>query len=181
MRILIVVAAAISLAGCDDLVEKAYVYKLPAAKAYDKLMAAAVKPSGKGPFGRLEMETTGKRNELVGWTIKGSRAGHLCAASLKAQGAEQTRIDVSCKDFGDGAGAGITATLIRNNVIELVDATLRDRPYDPKKAEDGATAARWPKDVIDHGTMGTAAGKALEMERQMAEQLQQMRNSSGNR
>jgi len=76
--------------------------------------------------------------------------------------------------------------MIRNRVIELVDATLNDRPFDPQKA-DGATAAFWPEDVIDHGNLGTAAAMALEMERQMTEVLRQVsppagsgRNSSGN-
>ena len=179
MRVFVVCAAAISLAGCDDLVQKPYVYRMPVATAHQKLMTAAVKPSGKGPFGRLEIETSGKKNELVEWSIKGSLTGALCNASLKPQG-EQTRIDVSCKNRG-GAEGGIVATLTRNRVIELVDATLRNRPYDPKSAEDGAMAARWPKDVIDHGTLATAAGKALEMERQMALELQQMRNETGKR
>ena len=77
--------------------------------------------------------------------------------------------------------------MIRNHVIELVDATLKDRAFDPQKA-DGATAAFWPKDVVDHGNLATAAAKALEMNREMAEQLRQAsppagsgRNSSGNR
>ena len=170
MKVVVLFAAAIALAGCDDLVEKPYVFKLPAAKAYDKLMAAPVSPV----FGRLAIETKGKKYELVEWT---SRFGSLCNASLKPQGAEKTRVDVSCNDYGEGAAAGIATTLRRNRLIELVDATLRDRPYDPKKAEDGHMAARWPKDVIDHGTLATAAGKALEMERQMALEMQQMRNN----
>jgi hypothetical protein len=176
-KFLCLFGAAISLAGCDDLVQKAYDYKMPASTAWQKLTAAPVNPSGKGPFGRLAMEMSGKKNELVEWKIKGSSTA-LCTAGLKPREGEQTRVDVSCRDFGDGAGAGITATLIRNAVIEFVDATLRDRPYDPMKAEDGFTAARWPKDVIDHGTIGTAAGRALEMERKMALELQEMRNSS---
>jgi hypothetical protein len=172
MKIVVLFAAAIALAGCDDLVEKPYVFKLPAAKAYDKLMAAPVTPV----FGRQTIEITGKKYELVEWTTKGF--GSLCNASLKPQGADKTRVDISCKDYGEGAAAGIATTMRRNRLIELVDATLRDRPYDPKKAQDGHMAARWPKDVIDHGTLGTAAGKALEMDRQMALELQQMQNAS---
>jgi hypothetical protein len=66
------------------------------------------------------------------------------------------------------------AKLTRVRVIELVDATLRDRPFDPKKAADGSTAAFWPRDVIDHGTIGTAAAKALELERRMAEETRRI-------
>ena len=170
MKVVVLFAAAISLAGCDALGGKADVYKMPVARAYHKLMNVAITPSGKGPFGRMEVETTGKRNALVEWTIKGSRADPVCTASLKPLEAEQTRIAISCKG-GDSPAAGIYAKLIRNRVIELVDATLKGRPYDPKKAEDGATAAFWPKDVIDHGNLGTAAAKALEMDRKVAEDL----------
>ncbi len=107
MKVFVVCAAAISLAGCDDLVQKPYVYKMPVATAHQKLMTAAVKPSGKGPFGRLEIETSGKKNELVEWSVKGSSTGALCNASLKPQGAEQTRIDVSCKNRGGAEGVSL--------------------------------------------------------------------------
>ena len=173
MKAFVVCAAAISLAGCDALGGKADVYKMPVARAYHKLLNAAITPSGKGPFGRLEIETTGKRNELVEWTVKGSRADPVCTASFKALDAEQTRVAVSCKG-GDGPADGITAKLIRVRAIEHVDATLKGRPFDHKKADDGSTAAMWPKDVIDHGNLGTAAAKALEMDRKVAEDLRQI-------
>ena len=174
MKVVVLFAAAISLAGCDALTGKADVYKMPVARAYHKLLNVAITPGGKGPFGRLEIDTTGKRNELVEWTVKGSRAEPLCVATFKSLEAEQTRVAVSCKG-GDGPADGIAAQLIRSRVIEHVDATLKGRPFDHKKAEDGSTAAMWPKDVIDHSNLGTAATKALEMERKMAEDLQRMR------
>jgi hypothetical protein len=89
-------------------------------------------------------------------------------------------MDVSCRGGGasDGAAAGLVVKMIRNRVIELVDATLKDRPFDPKKA-DGATADFWPKDVIDHGNLATAAAKALEMDRQMADGLRQLSPRAG--
>jgi hypothetical protein len=177
MKIFVLFAAAMSLAGCEAITGTADVYKMPVARAYHKLMNVAITPSGKGPFGRLDVDTTGNRNELVEWTVKRSRADPICTASLKGLDAEQTRVSVSCKG-GDGPADGIAAKMIRNRVIELVDATLKDRPFDPRKAEDGTTAAFWPKDVIDHGNFGTAATKALEMERQMALDVQQMRNGS---
>jgi hypothetical protein len=159
------------------------------ARAYQKLMAVTIEPSGNGPFVRLETETSGKRNESVEWIATGSHASLRCIASLTPLEAERTRIDVSCNGRSAAAGAmvGLLMKMIRNRVIELVDATLKDRPFDPQKA-DGATAAFWPADVIDHGNLGTAAAKALEMERQMTEVLRQVsppagsgRNSSGNR
>ena len=178
MKIFVLFAAAMSLAGCEALTGTPNVYKMPVARSYHKLMNVAITPSGNGPFGRLDVDTTGDRNKLVEWTVKASRAKPLCTALLKPQDAEQTRIDISCNELGGGAESGLVAKMMRNRVIELVDATLKDRPFDPKKALDGSTASNWPKDVIDHGNFGTAAAKALEMDRQMALDLQQMRNSS---
>jgi hypothetical protein len=183
MKVFVLFAAAISLAGCDALFGRPNVYKLPVARAYQKLIAVAIEPSGNGPFFRLRTETSGKPNESVEWTAKGS---HRCVVSLTPLEAERTRIDVSCKGR-DGAAAGLQTKMIRKRVIELVDATLKDRPFDPQKA-DGATAAFWPADVVDHGNLATAAAEALEMARETAEQLRQVapragsgRNSSGNR
>ena len=173
MKISVLLAAALPLAGCDELFGKPNVYKLPVARVHEKLMAAPIKPSGTGPFGRLEIETSGRRYVSVEWSVKGSRAGNLCAASLKPLEAEQTLVDVSCKEYAGGAASGLLAKLIRARVIELVDATLKDRPFDPQKAN-GATAVSWPDDVIDHGNMNTAATKALEMQRQMAEDIQRL-------
>jgi hypothetical protein len=178
-KVFVLLAATVSLAGCDALYGKPNVYKLPVARAYQKLMAVVIKPSGTGPFGRMNIETSGKRNQSVDWTIKG-QTGHVCGAILTALDAEQTRIDISCAG-GEGAESGLLAKMMRKGVIELVDATLKDRPFDPKKAADGATAAFWPADVIDHGNLGTAAAKALAMDRQVAEDLRDIRNSSGNR
>jgi hypothetical protein len=180
LKVFVVLAAAMSLAGCEALWGTPNVFRLPVARVYDKLSAVAIKPSGTGPFGRLEIETSGRRYQYVEWTLKEDQAGPLCVASLTPLEAEKTRVDISCKAFGDGAESGLVALMIRRRVIELVDATLRDRPFDARKADNGVTAAFWPKDVIDHGNLGTAAGKALEMERQMALELHKW-NSSGNR
>jgi hypothetical protein len=177
MKVFVLFAAAMSLAGCELPFGKPNVYKMPVARAYHKLMNVDITPSGKGPFGRLDIATTGERNKLVEWTVKGSPQ-YLCAASVKPQDAEQTLVAISCNARGDGAESGIAAKMMRKRVIELVDATLKDRPFDPKKASEGTTAAFWPDDVIDHGNFGTAAAKALEMDRQMAETLQEVRSSS---
>jgi hypothetical protein len=172
LQVVVLFAAAIPLAGCDAVVGKPNVYKMPVARAWEKLAAAPTRLSGTGPFGRLEMETDGRRYKTVEWSMKGSQSGALCSASLTPLEAEQTRVDVSCKG-GDAPAAGLYAMITRKRVIEMVDAALKDRPYDPKKAE-GSTAAFWPADVIDHGNLGTAAAKALEMDRQMAADLQRM-------
>ncbi len=182
MRIFLLFAAALSLAGCEALSGQANVYKLPVARAYQKLMAAEIKPSGTGPFGRLEIQTTGKRNELVEWTVKGHSSPY-CTVSLKSVDAERTRLDVSCMR-GEGAIAGLQAKLMRNRAIELVDATLKDRPFDSKSAEIAAVAASWPADpATKDANLGTAAAEALEAHRQAAQDVRQMSpraNSSRN-
>src|SRR5258708_7774680 len=60
LKIFVLFATTLSLAGCDELFGKPNVYKLPVARAHEKLMAAVIKPSGSGPFGRLEIETSGR-------------------------------------------------------------------------------------------------------------------------
>lgn len=168
MRMLAVCVAAFPLAGCDAFSSQANVYKMPVARMYQKLMAAEVKPSGTGPFGRMDVQTTGKRNEVVEWNIKG-HSSPVCVTTLKSLDAERTRVDMTCKP-GEGAIAGLQAKLIRNRAIEFVDATLKDRPFDPKSAEIAAVAARWPEDPATKGAnFGTAAAEALEMDRKMSE------------
>lgn len=172
MRIFVLCAAALSLAGCEAMSGQANVYKLPVARTYQTLMAAEIKPSGTGPFGRMEMQVTGKRNELVEWTVKGSSVA-LCVASLKSVDAERTRIDLSCK-MGEGAIAGLQAKLIRNRAIEHVDATLKDRPFDPKSAEIAAVVASWPADpALKNANLGTAAAEALEAHREASALMRQ--------
>ena len=167
MRVLVLLAAATALAGCEALTAQGNVYKLPVERVYQKLLAAPPKPSGSGPFGTLEIQTAGKRNESVEWATNRGRVS-LCVASLKSLEAERTRIDLSC-NMGNSAIEGMQAKLIRNRVIEFVDATLKDRPYDHEKAKLAVVAASWPADVAAHGSMGTAAAEALEMDRKMSE------------
>ena len=167
MRILVLFAAALVLAGCEALTGQGNVYKLPVDRVYQKLMAAPAKPPGGGPFGKLEIQTSGKRNESVEWATNRGRVS-LCVASLKSLDAERTRIDLSC-NMGNSAIEAMQAKLIRNLVIEFVDAALKDRPYDHEKAKLAVVASSWPADVAAHGNMGTAAAEALEMERKMSE------------
>lgn len=168
MRMLAVCVAALPLAGCDAFSSQANVYKLPAARVYQKLMAAEIKPSGTGPFGRMEMQTTGKRNEVVEWNVKGS-GKPICVTTLKSLDAERTRVDMSCA-MGEGAIAGLQAKLIRSRAIEFVDATLKDRPFDHEKASVGSVAASWPADpATKDANLGSAAAEALEMNRKMSE------------
>jgi len=62
---------------------------------------------------------------------------------LAKEDADKTRVAVNCDggSAGSGAAAGMEHAMIRNRVIEMVDATLKGRPFNPALAS-GATAAR---------------------------------------
>jgi hypothetical protein len=143
----------------------ANVYDMPAEIAYQKLVAAKVEPSGTGPFGRLDTTVSGSGQSTVEFSASGSMAALHCVATIVPEDTGKTRVDASCDGGGAGNGAanGLFLKQIRNGFIELLDATLKDRAYDPERAQ-GATAARWPEDVIDHGDFNSAVSEAQRMD-----------------
>lgn len=155
------------LAGCAEPDE----YPMGRKAAYDKLMTAKIEPSATGPFFRLETTIDGNGGSEVTYDASGSMAHHACTMKLTELAADKTKVAVICEGggAGDGAAAGMAHHLIRNRVIELVDATLKDRPFDPQLAE-GSTAYRWPNDGVD-GSYGTAARNALQMEADMKREI----------
>lgn len=163
MRIWTIAAGATLLAGYGE----GNVYDMPVADAYAKLANLRVEPSGAGPFGRLATTTTGSGGRTVTWSASGTFAARRCVATLSPVETARTRIDLTCNGGSpsSGAAAGLEINQTRKAVIELIDAKLTDRPYDPRRAQ-GATAAFWPADVVDHGNIGDAAATALEMDRQ---------------
>jgi hypothetical protein len=160
-----IAASALLLAGCSG----GNVYDMPVGEAYAKLANLRVLPSNDGPFGRLNTTTTGS-GRTVTWSASGSMASRRCVATLSPVEPARTRIDLTCNGGGAGSGAaaGLETNQTRKAVIEMIDAKLTDRPYDPRRAQ-GSTAAFWPDDVVDHGDIGTASANALEMEREMRE------------
>lgn len=105
-------------------------------------------------------------------TISGNGASELyleagdtrfCTVILTPDKENSTEINVSCENYGEGAAAGLTGSMRRNGLIELVDSTLRDRPYDKQLAR-GSSASGWPDDPVKHGNMLDAQAKALEMD-----------------
>ena len=141
------------------------VYAMPVKQAYDTLRAAKIEPSGTGMYFRLATTVSGNGKNKVVFDGSGSHAHHNCEIALKpAEDPAETHVAVTCKGggAGDGAAAGMVHNMIRNRVIEMVDATLTGREFDPGRAQ-GLTAARWPGDGVD-GSLGGAMGEALKME-----------------
>jgi hypothetical protein len=143
----------------------ANVYDMSAGEAYQKLAAAKVEPSGTGPFGRLDTIVSGSGNGTVEFSATGSHAALRCVATVAPEGSGKARVDASCGGGGAGNGAanGLFLNQIRKGFIELLDSTLKGRAYDPGRAQ-GATAARWPEDVIDHGDFNSAVSEAQRMD-----------------
>ena len=140
---------------------EANVYSMPAAEVYSKLAAMKVEKGNFAPFGKLDTDVSSWDGNKVSVTASGGRAG--CTATITPVTEASARVDASCEGGGEGAAAGLMITHRRNKFIELVDSTLTGRAYDTDLAR-GATAARWPADVIDHGTFADAVSESVEME-----------------
>ncbi len=171
-RIVLMLACIAMLAGCAEPDE----YDISRKQAYDKLMTATIESSGNGPFFRLETTIDGNGGTEVVYDASGSMAHHACTMALSEVAPERTKVAVTCQGggAGDGAAAGMVHNMMRNRVIELVDATLDGRPFDPELAE-GSTAYRWPGDGVD-GSIATAAKDALKMEADMKREIAQAEN-----
>jgi hypothetical protein len=149
-------------------------YPMPVDQAYAKLLTAKLPPSGKtGPFYKLPIVVTGDGASTVRWKIAESDLV-MCEANVTAEGADKSRVNAYCGGGGEGAAAGISQAMTRSALIELIDATLRGRPYDQQLAM-GSTASGWPKDPrqADSSYAGAAAG-ALKMERDMRRDIKEM-------
>lgn len=172
VRLGLILVAAGALAGCGN----GNVYDMPVGDVYARLANYRPAPSNTSPFGRLNTTVTGSGGRTIVWSASGSHGGRRCTATLAPEGEGRTRIDLSCQGggAGEGAAAGLATNLTRKAVIEMIDARLTGRDYDPQRAQ-GATAAFWPEDVIDHGNLGTATQSAMEMDRQVRRDLQQAR------
>jgi hypothetical protein len=170
MRIWMMAASATLLAGCGE----SNVYDMPVGEAYAKLANLRVEPSNSGPFGRLHTTTTGSGGRTVTWSASGTFAAHRCVATLSPVETARTRIDLTCGGASpsSGAAAGLETLYTRRAVIEMIDAKLTDRPYDPHRAQ-GSTAAFWPADDVDHGNIGDATATALEMDREARKEADQ--------
>lgn len=164
---LVLVAGALALGGCG--VASLDTYDMPVAQAYAKLAAIDLEDV-EGPFqeGR-DIRVEKKENESLRWTSgKGGRFD--CVATLSALEATRTRVAVSCAERREMFG-GMLARMSRSNVIEKVDSTLRDRPFDAEQAK--ATAARYPADTVRHKDFAQdyseGVGQAFRTQREVME------------
>jgi hypothetical protein len=153
-------AAALAVSGCS----KPDVYPLSLHEAYKRLDAAQIEPSGDGVFFRLETTVSGNSSDEVTWAAGGTYAVHSCVLGLKKVDETHTHVAVDCKGNSPSSGAagGMEHAMIRNRVIEMVDATLTGRVFNPAYAN-GVTAARWPGDGVD-GSYAGAVSEALRMD-----------------
>lgn len=150
----------LALSGCG----KPDVYAVSLHEAYKRLDAAEIEPSGNGVFYTLETSVSGNSADEVTWEAGGPMATYSCSMRLKKVDDTHTHVTVDCKGGSpsSGAAAGMEHTMIRGRVIEMVDAALTGRKFDPALAN-GVTAARWPGDGVD-GSYAAAVGTALKMD-----------------
>ncbi len=133
-------------------------YAMTAEQAHELLNSAKLQPSSEAPFGRLETKVSSESDTSVAWSAAGAHASMRCDMTIIPVKTKLTRIAVSCDGDGSASSANKLAndmlvTLVRNAVIENVDAILKGRPYNSTKAMDGVTAARWPADVIERARL----------------------------
>ena len=151
------------------------VYPMTPQQAYEKLVNAPIERSGKGPFGTMDISASGDGSSTIHW---GNGSYNICEANLAPEGTDKTRITAYCGGGGEGAAAGIEQGLRRKALIELIDSTLRDRPFDRMLAY-GSTAGSWPDDPRQaDSSYGAAATEALKMDRDMHKDIAEMEKAA---
>lgn len=164
-KLLFVSVAAVLASGCDM---KGNVYAMTPQQAYDKLVAAQITPSQTSPFIMLNTSVDGDGSSTVRWHAGGTFAAVECEANLAPEGTDKTMVTTHCGGTaGDGASNGMALGMMRNRLIEHIDATLEGRSFDPNLAM-GATAGTWPDDPRQaDASLATATSDALKMEQDM--------------
>lgn len=155
---------------------EANVYAMTPAEVYAALRAAPIPNDGKTAFGRLDYEVSGNGDTKIYWNGSGGTfASSQCEADITPEGADKSRVMAYCNggSMSDGAAAGMVSGMQRKALIEHIDATLEKRPFDVKLAQ-GSTASGWPSDARQaDGSLGTAMGDALKMERDMKKMMRE--------
>lgn len=168
--------AGLLVSGCDL---KGNIYAVTPQQAYDKLVAAQITPSQTSPFIMLNTSVDGDGSSTVRWHAGGTFAAVECEANLAPEGTDKTRVTTHCGGTaGDGASNGMALGMMRNRLIEHIDATLEGRAFDPNLAM-GATAGTWPDDPRQaDASLATAAGDALKMDQDMHQMIAEVDNAS---
>lgn len=145
--------------------EGANEYPMAPKAAYDKLMAAEFEKGGKQAWGTVGAEKSGNGSNRITFTGWGE-----CTLDIVPDGDEATRsaLSVTCPNMGEGAAAGMETALRRHSLIEWIDSTMTNRPYDQQLAFMGTTAGRWPDDVVAHGGIIEAQAEAIKMSSEAA-------------
>jgi hypothetical protein len=155
----------------------ANVYSMPPAEVYAKLASAKIQADGKTAFGRLDYSVSGNGESKLYWNGSGGTfASSHCEAEITPEGSSKSRIMAFCNggSLSDGAATGMVSGMQRKALIEHIDATLKGRPFDNRRAQ-GETASLWPSDSHQpDGSYGTAVAGALKMERETKDMLRDM-------
>jgi len=163
------VALCALLAGCGAADE----YGLSRKDAYLKLARLEIEPSQQAPFYMLDQSVHGNGLNKITFGADADSPAFGCLASLTELAPEKTKVALACHGAaGDGAGNGMAHNMLRDRLIGLIDATLRDYAYDPSNI--GSTASRWPGDGVD-GSIGGAMGQALKMDADTRRDLHDMK------
>jgi hypothetical protein len=144
--------------GTDD----ADVYPIPTQDAYVRLYSAHFPASARdGMALSANTSVSGDGRETVVWDSKSRAARFSCVLGVVGLSPAQTLVKVTCHGggLGDNSAQRTKHNALRNRVIEMVDATLNRRAFDPQKA-DGATAAHWPSDDAD-GSLDAMSDQSL--------------------
>jgi hypothetical protein len=166
---LALLCASAALAGCAPGDE----YGMSRKDAYLKLARLEIEPSQQAPFIMLDQDVRGNGLNEVNFGATPDAPGFGCLARLTELAPDSTKVTLTCHGAaGDGASNGMAHNMLRNRLIELIDATLNDRAYNPSNA--GSTASRWPGDGVD-GSIGGAMGQALKMDADTRRDLHEMK------
>ena len=143
------VAAFFMLAGKPQPVDD---FALPVDQAYAKLSAVRIEGGSKDAVFFIQPgNVSGNGRDKLVWSINGGIADFSCDIGLTpAAKPKQTHVTVTCNGggLGESTALGIFHAHMRYRVIEMVDATLKGRPFDRELAL-GETAALWPSDMVE--------------------------------
>lgn len=158
LRTLAGLGPAMLLAGCGAADE----YAIPRKEVYLRLARIQMEPSPQAPFGNRPMDVRGNGLNRITFGADEDAPGFGCIADLAEPAPGRTKIKLTCHGAaGEGASDGMAHSMMRNSLIELIDASIDGRAYQPGYA--AATAAGWPGDGNDGSYAGMVAS-AIKMD-----------------
>ncbi|MBK8628914.1 MAG: hypothetical protein IPN84_01510 [Sphingomonadales bacterium] len=133
------------------------VYEMTQAEAVEKLTSKAIPKSSQafsGPFGTMDVVTHTPSPDKITWSASGDHAAALCEVTLTPVETTHVRVVTECGSEAPSAGVtgGALNDIISVSMIEFVDSTLEDRPFNENVVMAASTAAfakRYPTMVKD--------------------------------